>query len=287
MKNNFSLLFYLKKPKNYQDGPMPIYMRFNVDSRRTELATARECEPDRWNMHAGRANGTKQDAKSLNAYLDDLQIEVHRKLTMLDEPYTVEELRDRSLGKESKINSLMDLFREHNARMEALIGKEYSQGTLTCFRTSFKHTQNFLKWKYKLEDIDVKCINHAFVTDYDFYLRSKCKCKNNSAVKNMKNFGKIVRICIANGWLIADPFLNYKQKRKTVDRVYLTTDELQVWGNKQFSTDRLSQVRDIFRKKLMRFSRIKSVSTYHKCLGELVSFGYIGYRPSFDPLHCK
>jgi len=62
----------------------------------------------------------------------------------------------------------------------------------------------------------------------------------------MKNFGKIIRICIANGWLIADPFLNYKQKRKTVDRVYLTTDELQTWANKSFSTDRLSQVRDIF-----------------------------------------
>lgn len=249
MKNNFSLLFYLKKPKNYQNGPMPIYMRFTVDGRRTELATAREWEPERWNGRGERANGTKQDTKLLNAYLDDLQskaFEAHRQLTMLDEPYTVEELRDRFLGKETMINSLMDLFRDHNAKMEALVGKEYSQGTLTCFRTSFKHTQNFLKWKYKLQDIDVKRINHAFIMDYDFYLRSKCKCKNNSTVKNMKNFGKIIRICIANGWLIADPFLNYKQKRKTVERVYLTTDELQTWANKKFSTGRLSQVRDIF-----------------------------------------
>lgn len=59
MKNNFNLLFYLKKPKNYQDGPMPIYMRFNVDGKRTELATAQECEPELWNMRAKRVTGTR------------------------------------------------------------------------------------------------------------------------------------------------------------------------------------------------------------------------------------
>jgi hypothetical protein len=27
----YTLLFYLKKPKNYESGPMPIYMRITVD----------------------------------------------------------------------------------------------------------------------------------------------------------------------------------------------------------------------------------------------------------------
>ncbi len=39
----------------------------------------------------------------------------------------------------------------------------------------------------------------------------------------------------------------------------------------------------ITRKKLMRFSRIKSIVTYHKCIRELVAYGYIIYQPSFDP----
>jgi len=82
--------------------------------------------------------------------------------------------------------------------------------------------------------------------EYEFYLRSERKCANNSAVKYIKNFGKIIRICIANRWLIYDPFLNYKNKIKTVDRVYLTTGELQEMTNKDMVTDRLTQVRDIF-----------------------------------------
>ncbi|SEI83160.1 hypothetical protein SAMN05216327_104140 [Dyadobacter sp. SG02] len=37
------------------------------------------------------------------------------------------------------------------------------------------------------------------------------------------------------------------------------------------------------RRKLMGFSRIKSGATYHKCLRELVSYGYLDYHPSFHP----
>jgi len=31
MKTNFSLLFYLKRQKNYKTGPAPIYMRITVN----------------------------------------------------------------------------------------------------------------------------------------------------------------------------------------------------------------------------------------------------------------
>lgn len=39
----------------------------------------------------------------------------------------------------------------------------------------------------------------------------------------------------------------------------------------------------VCRRKLMQFSRIRSKSTYHKCVMELVSFGYITYEPSYNP----
>ncbi|GGH36761.1 hypothetical protein GCM10007423_29270 [Dyadobacter endophyticus] len=37
------------------------------------------------------------------------------------------------------------------------------------------------------------------------------------------------------------------------------------------------------RRKLMGFSRIKSGATYHKCMRELVRYGYLSYDPSFHP----
>jgi hypothetical protein len=45
-------------------------------------------------------------------------------------------------------------------------------------------------------------------------------------VKYIKNFGKIIRICIANGWIDKNPFVNYKSKVKEVERVFLVEEEL-------------------------------------------------------------
>jgi site-specific recombinase XerD len=249
MKTNFSLLFYMKKPKNYQSGPAPIYMRITVNGKRSEITTGRECEPERWNPQTGRANGNKQDVKGFNAYLDDLQAKVyeaHRALTEAGTIITAETIRNKFSGKTEKPRSLIEIFKDHNKKIEALVGKEYSKGTLCRYTTSLKHTQDFLKWKYNLTDIDIKLIDHAFLKEYEFYLRSERKCNNNSAVKYLKNFGKIIRICLANRWLTYDPFLNYKNRIKAVDRVFLSTEELQVMADKEMVTDRLSQVRDIF-----------------------------------------
>ena len=239
----------MKKQKNYQSGPAPIYIRITVSGKRSETTTGRECEPSRWNTGAGRANGTKEDTRAFNAFLDDLQTKVyqaHRLLTEADELITAETIRNKFLGKTEKPRSLIEIFKDHNKKVEALIGKEYAKGTLCRYQTSLKHTIDFLKWKYNLTDIDIKKVDHAFLMEYEFYLHSERKCANNSAVKYIKNFGKIIRICIANRWLIYDPFLNYKNKIKTVDRVYLTTGELQEMTNKDMVTDRLTQVRDIF-----------------------------------------
>lgn len=40
----------------------------------------------------------------------------------------------------------------------------------------------------------------------------------------------------------------------------------------------------ITRKKLMAYSRIASIATYHKCIKELDAFGYIRYQPSYNPI---
>jgi hypothetical protein len=81
--------------------------------------------------------------------------------------------------------------------------------------------------------------------DYDFWLRSVRKCANNTAVKYIKNFKKIIRLCIANGWLSKDPFLSHKAKLKVVERTYLTKEEIHMIYDKEFVSDRLNQVRDI------------------------------------------
>lgn len=57
---------------------------------------------------------------------------------------------------------------------------------------------------------------------------------------------KVIRICLSNGWIDKDPFINYKAKTKEVDRFFLTEEQIQAIMNKELHTTRLNQVRDIF-----------------------------------------
>lgn len=65
-------------------------------------------------------------------------------------------------------------------------------------------------------------------------------------LNSYKNFKKIIRICIANGWLDKDPFVKYKAKLKEVERAFLSEEELQTILDKEFAKERLNQVKDIF-----------------------------------------
>jgi site-specific recombinase XerD len=65
-------------------------------------------------------------------------------------------------------------------------------------------------------------------------------------MKYLANFKKIVLICVKNGWLQKDPFTGFKLAKKEIEWPFLTEQELQTIASKQFATERLNYVRDIF-----------------------------------------
>lgn len=249
MRTNLKLLFYLKKPKTYQSGPMPVYLRFTVEGTRSEATTGRSCEPALWNTKIGRAKGTKDNVKSLNSYLDTLYaraIEYHRIMTVHDEIITAESLRNRFLGKLDKGRTIISVFEDHNQKMRSLVGQEFEKSTLQRYVTCLMHLKEFIELQYHLPDLPITKISFSFLNDFEYYLRSVRKCGNNSAIKYIKNLGKIVRICIGNGLLTVDPYINYKPKTYKVHRVALNNDELKSIVEKVMSVERLQLVKDIF-----------------------------------------
>jgi site-specific recombinase XerD len=249
MKTKVSILFYAKRAKVNTNGLVPIYTRITIDGKRIELSTNRFVEISKWSTEAGKMKGTSEEARSINNHLDliknqirDAQMElIHRKVTI-----TTESLKSKLLGIDERARMLVPIFQDHNNKIKELVGKEYAPGTLVRYTTSLKHTIEFMQWKYNVSDIDITKIDHAFITDYEFWLRSVRNCANNTAVKYLKNFNKIIKLCLANDWLDKNPFANYKSKVKEVERVYLTENEIQSIIEKDFKTERLSLVRDIF-----------------------------------------
>jgi len=260
MNAKLSILFYGKTSRKTKNSQLPIYLRVTIDGRRFELSTQRYIDPQKWSPQAGKAKGTSEEARSLNSYLDIVRGKIYdyqRDVTHAGEAFTVETLKAKLLGTDSKKRMLVLIFQQHNQKMKELIGFGYAKGTWTRFETTLGHVQNFLQEKYKMTDIDIRKIDNAFIHDFDFYLRSPhsvakktkthyLRCANNSAVKYVKNFKKIILLCVANGWLEKNPFVNYKAKVKEVERAYLTEEELLSLATKECKTERLEQVRDIF-----------------------------------------
>ncbi|MBD0725836.1 recombinase [Flavobacterium sp. L1I52] len=249
MKTKVSILFYAKKAKAAANGLVPIYTRITINGKRIELSTNRFIDISKWSTEAGKMKGTSEEARSINNHLDllknkirDTEMElIHKKIAV-----TTETVKNKLLGVDERTRMLVPIFQDHNNKIKELIGKEYAPGTLERYTTSLKHTIEFMQWKYNISDIDITKIDHAFITDYEFWLRSVRNCANNTAVKYLKNFNKIIKLCLANDWLDKNPFANYKSKVKEVERVYLTEAEIQSIIEKDFKTERLSLVRDIF-----------------------------------------
>jgi site-specific recombinase XerD len=249
MNSAVSILFYIKRAKINVDGVCPIYTRVTINSKRFEFSTNKFISPDKWSTEGAKVKGNSEDARSINNQLDIIKnqiMDAEKRLYKKEILINSENLRNELFGIKERERLLIPIFTEHNRKIKELVGSEYAPGTLERYETSLKHTKDFLQWKYRVSDIDIEKIDHAFITEYEFYLRTERKCANNTAVKYIKNFHKIINICLANGWLTKDPFANYKAKVKEVIREFLTEQEIQSLMEKEFVSERLELVRDIF-----------------------------------------
>ena len=249
MNTTSSILFYIKRSKANVDGICPIYVRVTILTRRFEFSSNKYIDPKRWSQEGSNVKGINEDSRSINSHLDNIKSKIYdaeKRLYKKDIVLTSINLKNELFGITENKRMLIPIFKDHNSKIKELLGIEYAPGTLERYETSLKHTSNFLLWKYNITDINIDKIDHAFITDYEFYLRTVRKCANNTAVKYIKNFNKIIKLCIANDWLDKNPFANYKSKVKEVERVYLSEGEIQNIINKDFNNERLSLVRDIF-----------------------------------------
>lgn len=250
MDANITNLFYIKRAKPNKNGLVPIFQRVTINGHRIEKSTGKYINIELWSVEGTKMKGKTDQARSINNHLDKLLnevSEVEKDLTLHRKEVNYINMKNKLTGKGEKPRTIVPIFKEHNDRMQALVAtKEYAQGTVERFKTTLNHLTSFLESKFKVSDIDIDKIDYAFIMDFDFFLRTKRICKNNTCIKYVKNFRKIFNICLNNEWITKDPFKKYKPKPTVVDRDYLTEPELQEIQSKRFTTFRLILVRDIF-----------------------------------------
>lgn len=252
MDTTFSHLFYLRKSKSKTDSGI-IYFRITINGKRAVTTTGREIPVSLWNSASGRATGSSMQAKVINRFLSKVENDIynaHQKLVDKGRVFSSKDVIDTYLGKDKKsvgdTKMVLEIFQEHNERVNRLVGKDFAKGTAERYKTAKKHVEDYIKKEYKVSDIPVKNVNHKFITGFEYYLKTERNCGHNSAIKYITNFKKIIRIAFTNEWINRDPFQNWKAKLKVVDREFLTEEELRTLISRDIKNDRLNLVKDIF-----------------------------------------
>ena len=249
MKTTFNVLFFLKRDKQKKNGNVPIMCRITVDGNETRFSMKTDIDPGHWDVKLGKMSGRSAKALEINGFIDNTKSVLnriyHQELERM-QSVTAEKVKNIFLGINTKHHTLLEMFKKHNYDVKSLIGISKSKATYQKYEVTLKHTTSFLRKRYNLTDIHFAEINHMFISDFETFLMVDCQCQSNTTAKFMQFFKRIILIARNNGWMLHDPFVNYKIRINKVDRGYLTKEELELIFKNKIKIPRLEHVRDIF-----------------------------------------
>ncbi len=249
MNPSFSMLFYLKGKHLEKSVKVPIYLRLTVNGKRSELSISRKIEPKKWHAKLGKMKGTDPESVQLNQYLDTVRSKInriHQRFIDEEKPFTASDIKYAYSDKGDKLKMLVAVFKEHNEQMKKLIGKDFALGTWKRYNTTKKHVQEYVRAEYRSSDIPLRDVNLKFIKGFEYFLKTNKNCNHNSSLKYINNFKKIIRLAVTHEWISKDPFYNFKVQFKSVEREYLTKQELESIISLEIRMPRLDVVRDMF-----------------------------------------
>ena len=97
--NTFGIQFIIRMNKR-KENLVPIYARITVDARRIEISLKRWIDPSDWNNEKGLARGNREEVKSLNHFIEEVNarlIECYQELQIDKQLITVESIKNTHL----------------------------------------------------------------------------------------------------------------------------------------------------------------------------------------------
>ncbi len=242
--HTFSVLFWLKLA-NKKDSKAPLYARVTVDGRRAEISLKRKVTISDWDASKNRLRGLGSEPKSMNNYLDRVHsklFECYQKLRNGNKLVSPQLVKTHFLGNGESRHTISDIIEYHNEHMKETL----RWGTQKNYFTTHKYIFLFLKQKHKTTDMYLSELNYKFIIDFERFLRRQKDMGNNTVMKHIERFRKLVNLAHKMEWLDKDPFIKFKAKYIRKERTYLTSGELQVIEEKEFTIERLRLIKDLF-----------------------------------------
>jgi site-specific recombinase XerD len=228
-----------------------LFVRISVGNSHSLISLRKDLDPNQWDHKNQRLKSKSTDqvfiANMIHQYRNKAT-EIYQDALMKGIEPSVDLIRNRLTGK-SQLNSaevhLLELMDRMIKRKLDLQGKNNSPATVQKYRRCKTHLQEMIKVKYKVEDLPFSKINLVFIENLEVHLRQH-GCSHNTSMKYVQTFKSVVHHARAHGYMTHDPFLQFKINLRTVDRPYLSEEEIEKLLEFAAPTDKLRKVRDLF-----------------------------------------
>jgi len=249
MESKLKITFWLRNSKKLSNNSIPVYLRVRYNGDFFIRATGVYVNENEWDKKSMRVRGLTDNADTANLQLDSLRIkiiQIFNKLLVSNEAFNIGTLKDHLEGKKSYQKTILNLFDEQLGEMKRLKGKEFEQATITKYANTQLRILQFIRSKYKRNDLYLNELNYNFISDWIVFLRTEFSNSTTTCYKHYQRLTRVLRKAILYGYLDKHPFPTYtiRMPKKRIE--FLTLDELTSIENSDFKIERLNNIRDTF-----------------------------------------
>jgi integrase/recombinase XerD len=216
-----SVIIVFRKDKKTPKGKVPIHLRIIRHRKVSYISTGISIEEKFWDETNNKIKSTVKNSGRLNNYIQkkysDLQNEI-LKINETPNSYSSRQLKEKVLGKEPK-----DFF-EFAAKINDVFKKAGKIGTFDRYNSIIQKFKDYVKGPIFFNEI-----TPSYLNEYELHLSQNLNNKINTITGNLKLikkiFGEAVRLDIID--YSSNPFLKIKLKLESVNKDYLTEEEIE------------------------------------------------------------
>ena len=188
-----------------------------------ELQIKWSVKPDSWSQAGGCCTGKDCLSLDTNCFLDVLWVKVYEVQESLEgdvKEATAIALKNRYLGLDEDRKSLFGMFGEHNEICRTLIGTDYLGVTVRRYDSCLRYLKELVLLRYGKENMLLRKVTGELLHDFEFYMKTEKGYQQNTVIRYMKCFKKVINLSLANDWISKNPFASIWFHEVEVNKVF-------------------------------------------------------------------
>ena len=248
MRSTFSILFYINR-KKAKENQAPVMGRITINGTQAYFSCKCSIDPLLWNTQQNSAMGKSQQALQVNRYLAtyrSLIIQSYQRLLTTQRQINAQQVKNDFLSTGNDYITLLNYMQEDIHTFTQRVGKDRSAMTLKKMQIVYTHTANFIKSKYRTNDLFLPDITPNFITSFASWLQTTHSLGQSTIWVYTTYLKKILAAAHAGGHINANPFHQFRISPNIKERLFLSDKEFTHLLNYPFSTPSHGTVRDIY-----------------------------------------